>query len=71
MGWIANEVIGEVERYERHWMLLVLLGPSGEATKRMIEAVKGFLERMCDRYCLCRFFLRFIARVPVKVRPDS
>ena len=40
--WSANE---EFIRDERDWMLL-LLGLNGEATERMVEAVKGFLERM-------------------------
>ncbi len=49
IGWVANEVNRAVERYERDWMLL-LLGLSRETTKRMVKAVKGFLERMwCTR----------------------
>ena len=50
MGWVADEVNGEVERYERDWMLL-LLGLNGEATERMMEAVKGFLEKMWSTRC--------------------
>ncbi len=42
MGWDVSEV---VERTEREWMVL-LLGLSEEATERMVEAVKRFLERV-------------------------
>ncbi len=46
MGWDVNEVI---EITEKEWMVL-LLGLSGEASERMVEAVKRFLERVwCAR----------------------
>ncbi len=43
--WDAEKVNRVVVRTEREWMVL-LLGLSGEAIVRMMEAVKGLLERM-------------------------
>ncbi|MPC40919.1 hypothetical protein E2C01_034493 [Portunus trituberculatus] len=37
-----------VEKIRKEWMV-VLLGLCGEMSERMIEAVKGFLEKMCAR----------------------
>lgn len=47
--WEVNELI---ERMGRKWMVL-LLGLGEEATQRMTEAVKAFLERMYI-YMICQ-----------------